>query len=208
MIRGEKVGLRAQHEEDVPILHHELYEDVATRSRAEARGWRPLTPARSPVAAGEPSDTRDHFFAVDLASGELAGEAVLWGLNVHHRTAHVGISLRPSFRGRGLGTDTVRTMCLYGFTVRGLRRLQIETLADNHAMITAALRAGFTREGTARRAAFVYGRELDEALFGMLADEWTHPRHPEIPPGICRHLPAHLCNGGGGSGTCGGGPVA
>jgi RimJ/RimL family protein N-acetyltransferase len=175
MIRGEKVGLRAQHEEYVPILHEELYEDVATRSRAEGRGWRPLTLAHSPVAVREPSETHDYFSVVELASGDLAGEAILWGLNLHHRSAHVGLSLRPAFRGRGLGTDTVRTMCLYAFTVRGLRRLQIETLADNQAMITAALHAGFTREGTARRAAFVYGREMDEALFGLLADEWTSP---------------------------------
>jgi hypothetical protein len=31
MLRGDKVGLRARHETDVPILQSELYDDVARR---------------------------------------------------------------------------------------------------------------------------------------------------------------------------------
>lgn len=172
MIRGEKVGLRAQREDDVPVLHEELYEDVVTRSRGDGRPWRPLPPSRSPLAVGEPSDEHAFFSIAELASGELAGEAGLWGINTHSRYAHVGLALRPAFRGRGLGTDTVRALCVYGFTVRGLRRLQIETLADNPAMIAAARAAGFRHEGTLRRAAWAYGKEVDEAVFGLLADEW------------------------------------
>jgi len=37
MLRGDKVGLRARQEADVPLLHSELYDDVATRSRADPR---------------------------------------------------------------------------------------------------------------------------------------------------------------------------
>lgn len=173
MIRGEKVALRAQREDDVPILHEELYEDVVTRSRGDNRPWRPLPPSQSPLAAGEPSDGHAFFAVVELASGELAGQAGLWGINTHSRYAHVGLAMRPAFRGRGLGADAVRALCVYGFTVRGLRRLQIETLADNPAMIAVAEATGFRREGTLRRAAWAYGREVDEALFGLLADEWT-----------------------------------
>ena len=43
MLRGEKVLLRARIESDVPILHEDLYDDVLTRSRADTRGWRPLS---------------------------------------------------------------------------------------------------------------------------------------------------------------------
>ena len=92
------------------------------------------------------------FAVTELATGELAGEAVLWGIDLHNRSAHVGLALRPAFRGRGLGTDAVRVLCRYGFTIRGLHRMQLETLADNHAMIAVAERLGFTREGTMRGA--------------------------------------------------------
>jgi RimJ/RimL family protein N-acetyltransferase len=85
------------------------------------------------------------------------------------------MGLRPAFRGRGLGTDVVRALCEYGFTVRGLHRLQIETLVSNTAMLKAAERAGFTREGTLRQAAWVTGEFVDEVILGLLAADWTGP---------------------------------
>lgn len=175
MIHGEKIGLRARHESDVPVLQSELYDDVATRSRADSRPWRPIPPGsgQSPYAVAEPSDEAACFSVVELESQELAGEALLWGIDTHNRTAHIGISLRPAFRGRGLGVDVVQALCAYGFTVRGLQRLQIETLTDNTPMIAAATRAGFTREGTLRHSAWVYGAYADEAILGLLANDWT-----------------------------------
>ena len=178
MLRAGKIALRARVEKDVPILHAELYEDVAIRSQADSRPWRPVSPgtAASPYAVGEPSDDAAVFSVVELAGGELAGDALLWGIDLHNRAAHLGLGLRPSCRGRGLGTDVVRALCEYGFTVRGLHRLQIETLATNAAMITAAERGGFTLEGTLRRAAWVTGEFVDEVIFGLLAADWSGPK--------------------------------
>jgi len=174
MLRGDKVGLRARHETDVSILQSDLYDDVATRSRADSRPWRPIAPgsAASPYAVADPTDDAACFSVVQLAGDELAGEALLWGIDAHNRTAHAGISLRPSFRRRGLSTDTVNVLCNYGFAVRGLHRLQVETLADNTAMIRAATQAGFLPEGTLRRSAWVNGDFADEVILGLLATEW------------------------------------
>ncbi|WP_411143782.1 GNAT family N-acetyltransferase [Streptomyces sp. x-80] len=175
MIRGEKVALRTRRDSDVPVFQAELYEDVATRSRAGSEPWRPLPPdaADSPAAVAAPSDRRAYFSVVELASQELAGEALLAGIDMHNRSAHLGISMLPAFQGRGLGADVVRVLCEYGFAVRGLHRLQIETLADNTAMITAATRAGFSVEGTLRRSAWVYGAFVDLVVLGLLAEEWA-----------------------------------
>jgi RimJ/RimL family protein N-acetyltransferase len=175
VIRGELAGLRARHDSDVPVLHAELYEDVATRIRADSRPWRPVPPASpaSPYAAGGPADDVAAFSVIRLADQELAGEALLWGIDRHNRAAHVGISLRPAFRGQGFGIDTVRLLCYYGFAILGLHRLQIETLADNAAMIATATRAGFTHEGTLRRSSWVGGTFADEAILGLLAPEWV-----------------------------------
>jgi RimJ/RimL family protein N-acetyltransferase len=173
MLHGDKIGLRARHESDVPVLHSELYDDVVTRSRADSRPWRPIAPgsAESPYAVSGPTDEAACFSVVRLADDELAGEALLWGIDLHNRTAHLGLSLRPAFRGHGLGTDVVRVLCHYGFAVRGLHRLQVETLADNAAMIRAASQTGFVLEGTLRRAAWVNGDFADEVILGLLATE-------------------------------------
>ncbi|MGW4379512.1 GNAT family N-acetyltransferase [Kitasatospora sp. NPDC004531] len=172
MLIGEKVLLRARQESDVAVLHGELYEDVATRARTDGRPWRPLPVEASPFQGPGPENAAV-FSAVERAGGELAGAAVLWGVDTHHRSAHLGLSLRPAMRWRGLGTDVVRVLCRYGFEVCGLHRLQVDTLADNTAMIGAAERAGFHVEGTMRGAAWVTGRFVDEVVLGMLAEEWT-----------------------------------
>jgi RimJ/RimL family protein N-acetyltransferase len=122
------------------------------------------------------------FSVVELVGGELAGEALLWAIDLHNRMAHLGVSLRPAFRGRGLGADVVLALCEYGFAVRGLHRLQVDTLAGNTAMIRAATQAGFVPEGTLRRAAWVNGDFADEVILGLLAADWDgggnrHARH-------------------------------
>ncbi len=177
MLRGELTVLRERRADDGRILHADLYEDVEGWGRADTRPWVPVE-----FGSGSPYWPRDEdpvagdsaSFAVEEAAiGELAGEALLWGIDRHHRSAHVGISLRPAFRGRGLGTDTVRVLCRYGFVTRGLHRLQLETLSDNHGMIAVAERAGFTREGTTRRSSWVNGAFADDVIFGLLAEEYA-----------------------------------
>jgi len=176
MMRGKLTGLRARVPADVDILHAELYDDVATRVRADSRPWVPIPAGPgSPYWAGDEAPKAPDaalFSIVELASGELAGEALLWGIDLHNRSAHLGISLRPAFRGRGLGADAVRVLCRYGFAIRGLHRLQLETLADNHAMIAIAGQAGFTREGLTRGSDWVNGNFEDCVIFGLLATEF------------------------------------
>jgi RimJ/RimL family protein N-acetyltransferase len=174
MLRGEVAGLRAQEDSDVPVLHAELHDDVATYVRADSRPWRPIpASAESPVRAAGSRDSAV-FSVVQLATGDLAGQAMLWAIDLHNRSAHVGVSLRPAFRGCGLGTDTVRVLCRYAFAILGLQRLQIETLSSNAAMIATATQAGFVPEGTLRQSAWVDGQFADEVILGLLARDW-HP---------------------------------
>ncbi len=75
MLKGDKIGLRARHETDVPVLQSELYDDVATRSRADSRPWRPVAPesAASPCAVSDPCDDAAFFSVVDLAEDTFGG---------------------------------------------------------------------------------------------------------------------------------------
>jgi RimJ/RimL family protein N-acetyltransferase len=178
MLRGTRVGLRARHDEDIPVLRTELYDDAVNGSRAEGRPWRPLTPGtRDPrLVVDDQAAGLVQFSAVELDGGTLIGMATLWGIDDHNRSAHIGLGLRPSCRGKGYGTDVVAVLCHYGFVVRGLRRMQIETLADNDAMLRAAERNGFVREGVLRSSSWVMGEFLDEVVLGLLADEWKPDR--------------------------------
>ncbi|MDI1466331.1 GNAT family protein [Catellatospora sp. KI3] len=180
MLRGSKVGLRARREEDMPILHAELFDDVAGSARAEGSPWRPITPgSKDPrLVPDDLAPGRVPFSVVELGSGALVGMAALWGIDTHHRLAHIGMGLLPAARGKGYGTDVVGVLCHYGFVVRGLHRLQIDTLADNTAMLRSAERNGFVREGVLRASAWVMGEWLDEVMLGLLVEEWQPHSRP------------------------------
>lgn len=173
MLRGEKVGLRARHDDDIPVLRTELFNDVVNSARFESRPWRPMPPdAKSarPAAGDEEENVR--FSVVELSGSTLIGIATLWGIDTHNRSAHIGLALLPSARGQGYGTDVVATLCHYAFVVHSLHRLQIETLADNPAMLRSAERNGFVREGVLRSSAWVMGEFLDEVMLGLLVQDW------------------------------------
>ncbi|WP_155055376.1 GNAT family N-acetyltransferase [Streptomyces blattellae] len=174
MLRGSKVGLRARHEDDIPVLQAELHDDVVNASRAGGRPWRPITPGSKDAQFAVDDKEQGHvpFSVVELDGGTLVGATQLWGIDTHNRSAHIGLGLLPSSRGKGYGTDVVAVLCHYGFVVRGLQRLQIETLSDNIAMQRSAERNGFVREGVLRSSAWVMGEFLDEVVFGLLAQDW------------------------------------
>ncbi len=177
------IGLRAQQDSDIEIFEAELLNDAETRMRSDSRPWRPVAPGSADSPYRESGPRGDHsetvtFSAVELATGELVGNALLWGIDLHNRNAHLGISLRPTFRGKHLGTDIVSVLCHYGFVIRGLHRLQVDTLADNYAMIGAASRVGFVLDGTLRQFAWVNGSFADEVILSLLASEWR-PAGPD-----------------------------
>src|ERR1700759_4418758 len=126
MLRGEKVLLRPRQDSDIPVLEAELHADVELRSRTDSRPWRPLPPgsAASPFRFTDWRADSAPFSVVELAGDALAGDALLWGVDPHNRSAHLGVTLLPSFRGRGLGRAVVRVLWRYGFETRGLNRLQ------------------------------------------------------------------------------------
>ncbi len=171
MLRGEKVYLRVREEADVPVLHTQLYEDVAGHARSDGRWWRPTPVGESPYVVRAPRDDAAPFTVVAVEGDEVAGEALLWSIDLHNRYAHVGIALLPSVHGRGYGTETLRLLSHYAFDVLGLHRLQLETLADNAAMIASAEKAGYRLEGTQRESAWVLGEFADEVVMGLLASE-------------------------------------
>jgi RimJ/RimL family protein N-acetyltransferase len=175
MLRGATVRLRARHDDDIPILRAGLHDDVVNASRSDSRPWRPPVPGSkdSRLVVDDADHSVVSFSVVGLGDDALIGAASLWGIDTHNRTAHVGLGLLPAERGKGYGTDVVAVLCHYGFVVRSLHRLQIETLADNEAMLRSAERNGFVREGRLRSSAWVMGGFLDEVVLGLLLEEWT-----------------------------------
>jgi hypothetical protein len=88
MLRGEMIGLRALQDADIEIFETELMNDVFTRVRSDARPWRPVAPgsADSPYRNAVEPGTTVRFSVVELAASELAGEAVMYEIDLQLAT--------------------------------------------------------------------------------------------------------------------------
>ncbi len=97
---------------------------------------------------------------------------MIWGIDQFNQFAHLGLALVPRARGQGYGVELLNLLCRYGFWLRNLRRLELETLADNAPMRRAAQRCGFVHEGTQRGREYDGNGFADIALYGLLREEW------------------------------------
>lgn len=115
----------------------------------------------------------DYVFAIVEASTDSpAGTIGLHKVDDVDRCAELGIYVAQGFRDRGLGPAALRKMLRWGFEVRNLHRIDLHVYEYNHRARGVYERAGFTREGTLRRARYLDGRYWDIDVYGILEDEF------------------------------------
>lgn len=188
MLRGPRICLRAMRRSDLEVPHGPLYEDPDAFMLSEGRAYRPesleAALARFDKALAEDPEPRfDPFIAESLVTlsttipvGAVLGDAALWGVDSHTRSAHIGVNLLPAARGLGVGKEAVLLLADYAFRVRGLNRLQCETYLDNAAMLAVAESVGFQREGLRREVGWRDGSYVDDVILGLLASQWRDLR--------------------------------
>ena len=125
--------------------------------------------------------TLAHFAVEALDCGQRVGEASLVGRRApEDARAEMVILIGPEFRGRGYGSDTVRTLCRFGFEMMNLHRIELEVNAGNLRGRHVYDRAGFVVEGTRRHAQFHASRWEDIVIMSLLRREWDAAnRRPE-----------------------------
>lgn len=163
-LRGERVVLRPLRVEDAPRLAE------LAGSPEVARWWPDLTESELvEKAQGRGNSTS---FAV-LEGGELVGLVQYYEeLDPEYRHAGIDLFIGGPYQGRGLGTDTVRTMARHLIDDRGHHRLVIDPAAENERAIRCYERVGFRRVGVLRE----YERDpggtwRDGVLLDLLARE-------------------------------------
>ncbi len=173
MLRGEHVLLRAATPDDTGFLQS-LWDDVDTWVLSQARPYVPESQARKARrlnAALESSDTSTLWLVVEAESRPV-GVGGFGHIDLHNRRAEVALALVREARGKGHGKDTLTVLCDYAFRLRGLHRVETETLAVNVPMQRLAESMGFVREGLRRARDWQPAGWCDVVVYGLLADEW------------------------------------
>ena len=165
VLRGERVVLRPPTEADVAPL-------AAILATPEVARWWPgedEETMRERVVEGEPDTTSWAVWVGD----EIVGLAQAWEEpDPMYRHGGIDVLLHPGWHGRGLGTDTVRTVARWLFEERGHHRITIDPALENERAVRCYEGAGFKRVGVLRR----YWRAPDGGwrdglLLDLLADE-------------------------------------
>ncbi len=169
---GRLVRLRAREPGDEPLLHRwfndpEVTEHLAIRyplSHAQETAFIERVNAVSYQMAS--------FGVETLAERKLIGGVGLDHQSPENRSAVLGIAIGDKqYWDGGYGTDTMRTVCRFGFEMMNLHRIELEVYAENERAIHVYEKVGFRRECRKRQAVYNRGAYHDLLVMGLLEGE-------------------------------------
>ena len=105
------------------------------------------------------------------------GDVLVGGLTVSHvrrgvtQTCSLGYWVGKSHSRQGLMSAAVAAVASFAFERLRLHRVEAACLPDNVASVRLLEKAGFTREGVARRYLRINGMWQDHLLFALLEDD-------------------------------------
>ena len=114
-----------------------------------------------------------YSYAIVDKAGHALGIATLMEIRPAMRVVEVGhIVYSPALMQTPLGTEAQYLLARYAFETLRYRRYEWKCNALNAPSRRAALRYGFSYEGTFRQRVIAKGRNRDDAWFSMLDSEW------------------------------------
>jgi ribosomal-protein-serine acetyltransferase len=105
--------------------------------------------------------------------GRLVGMVGIHAVRRHPWRGSIGYWLAAEAEGHGLMARAVRAVLAKGFDDLGFERLDIRADVDNARSRALPERLGFRHEGVLRRAFFDGRRYADQAVYGLLREEWA-----------------------------------
>jgi RimJ/RimL family protein N-acetyltransferase len=110
---------------------------------------------------------------IDCATGRALGVASLMRIDPANGVIEVGhIHFSPAMKQSRIGTEAIYLLMRRAFDELGYRRFEWKCDALNMPSRRAAVRYGFTYEGTFRQAVVVKARNRDTAWFSIIDGEW------------------------------------
>jgi hypothetical protein len=173
MIIGKKILLDAIEEEHLPLLlkwrndpnFRQYYREYRVLTLKQQKKW-----WKDKILN---DDSWQYFIVKPLENTEkIIGIAGLTYIHPVYRTGEFAITLGDaSYRGRGYGSDTLKTLINYGFNDLNLNKIWCEVYSNNGAL-DVYKHIGFQHEGTLRQHIYKNGKYLDSYILSMLKVEY------------------------------------
>jgi ribosomal-protein-serine acetyltransferase len=119
---------------------------------------------------------------LDLAifyKGEQVGGIGLFPWDTAHKKVSIAYWLAEEFQGKGIMTDSLNMVVEYAFTVMDLNRIEIAYAVGNTKSAALPKKLGFTFEGIAREAEWLYDHFVDLKVYSLLAKDWRGRKQHE-----------------------------
>lgn len=169
MLEGKSVNLRLAEKEDLPLIG-------AWRNNPEFQGeHNPLMQESNAGLAKRYDNLRpdEKWFLIEKKDGTRIGLMVT---GPEGEAQEIGFGVIPDERGKGYCTEAVMIAVDYLFLAKPLACVQATTETSNTASQRVLEKAGFRRDGIARKASFARGGWRDEFLYRILREEWSGPK--------------------------------
>lgn len=175
MLEGRSVNLRIVEREDLPLLadwsnNPAFFGDFVWLPQQSKAEWEKKYDNLA-------SDTK--WFFIERKDGTKIGTMFHFPRG---SALEIGYALIPSGRGKGYATEAVKIIVDYLFLSKEIVRVQAVTDTDNSASQKVLQKAGFRKEGTIRKSAFIRGEWRDGCIYSILREEWKKPGALNITP--------------------------
>jgi RimJ/RimL family protein N-acetyltransferase len=170
MIEGELVRLRAREMADAERAWRWVNDPEVTRTLLVRYPWsRAAEDAFYRASAERPLVYGDVGFSIDTRDGVHIGGCGLHRMTPEDRSAELGIFIgEAAYRGKGYGTDAVRTLVRFAFGEMNLHRVELHVFDFNARAMASYRKAGFAEEGRMREDHYQDGRYCDVVVMAIV----------------------------------------
>jgi ribosomal-protein-serine acetyltransferase len=120
----------------------------------------------------KPMAERDQVFVI-WYEGKFAGLIGYKDLDRVNLKVELGYWLVEAMTGKGIMTNSVKTLIEYAFTNMGINRIEIRCAVGNFKSSAIPKRLGFCAEGIARGGERHQTRFIDLEVYSLLKKEWS-----------------------------------
>lgn len=173
---GKKTLIRAIEREDNEFLRAML-NDAETESNVV--GWSfPVSKIEQEKWFESQINNKNNLRFIIEYESKPVGLVTLTNIDWKNRSALHGIKLYgENVKGKGIGTDAVRTIMKYAFEELQLNRLYSTIMTQNIPSQKLYSKCGWVNEGISRQSVFKNNRYVDEIQIAVLRDDYEKSKH-------------------------------